>query len=45
MDKISTLCLNFTQFSCRHIFRERNRDADGLSKEGLLLDKGLWHVT
>lgn len=28
-----------------HIYREKNREADQLSKEGLLLDNGLWHAT
>jgi ribonuclease HI len=34
----------YTNFSIRHVYRERNEDVDKLSKEGLLLVHGQWHI-
>lgn len=39
-----TMCLidSFISFTCCCIYRERNRAADHLPKEGLDMDQGLW---
>jgi len=42
---IRQLLLRFDFFSCRHIYRENNQEADKASKEGLRLDLGTWLVT
>jgi ribonuclease HI len=34
----------YSNFSIQHVYGERNIAADKLSKEGLLLDHGKWHV-
>jgi len=41
---IRQLLLHFDYFSCRHIYRENNQEADKASKEGLRLDMGTWLV-
>jgi hypothetical protein len=35
---------NFNLIYFLHIYRERNEEADGLSKAGLQMEPGLWHV-
>ena len=35
----------FDAYSCRHIYRENNREADKASKEVLLLAMGQWNIT
>ena len=34
----------FDEFTCRHIFRENNREADLASKAGLQLVMGQWQI-
>ena len=41
---ISDIIGSFDSFSCRHVYREVNREADKASKEGLRLTKGQWKV-
>ena len=36
---------NFLRLDFQHIYREHNQCADGLSKEALLLDPGLCHIS
>eukprot|EP00253_Pinus_taeda_P027841 PITA_27841 len=35
----------FNNISCLHIYREHNENADRLSKEAMLMDRGVWEVT
>ena len=41
---IRQLLLRFDSFSCRHVYRENNKEADKASKEGLRLAMGTWLV-
>jgi hypothetical protein len=34
----------FNSLSFRHVFRERNMEANGLSKDGLQLASSSWHA-
>ena len=34
----------FEDFSCRHIYKENNREVDPTSKEGLHLAMGQWKI-
>lgn len=43
-DEINLACSAFINISFAHVYRERNKDADALSKTGLLLDAGTWHI-
>ena len=38
------LLLRFDSFSCRHVYRENNKEADKASKEGLRLAASTWMV-
>lgn len=42
--EVSQLRNSFMEISLRHIFRERNSEADRLSKEGVDLEMGSWTV-
>lgn len=44
LEEIQQLKLSFNTFSSHHIYRERNKDADKLSKEGLQQDLGRWRI-
>jgi len=44
LDEISTIKSVVISISLHHIFRERNDQGDGLSKEGLMLDSGSWKI-
>ena len=41
---IRLLLQRFESYSCRHVYRENNQEADKASKEGLRLDMGTWTV-
>ena len=41
---IRQLLLRFDSFSCRHVYREKNKEAFKASKEGLRLAEGIWMV-
>ena len=45
ISSIRQILLRFDSFSCRHVFRENNQEADKASKEGLRLEMGTWLVT
>ena len=45
ISNIRQLLLRFDSFSCQHVYRENNQEADKASKEGLRLDLGTWLVT
>eukprot|EP00253_Pinus_taeda_P015021 PITA_15021 len=45
LDEIMVLKQSFNGFFLEHIYRNRNEDADKLSKEALLQDLGSWKVT
>ena len=34
---------NFDYIIFRHVYRERNSEADHLSKQGLLMERGTWN--
>ena len=44
LEEILLLKLHFNYLAFNHIFRERNRVADRLSKEALQLDYGIWRI-
>ena len=44
LEEINRLKLLFTEIYVFHIYRERNHDADRLSKEGVEKDLGSWIV-
>lgn len=43
-DEIQFFKSNSHSISFQHVYRERNEEADGLSKAGLQLDPGSWHI-
>jgi ribonuclease HI len=45
LEDIKTLQTSFDTFTCRHVYRERNKEADRRSKEGVQLAMGQWKVT
>lgn len=45
LEEILSLKQSFNHFSIAHIYRDRNEDADRLSKDGLLQAVGIWKVT
>jgi len=45
LEDIKSLHISFDTFTCRHVYRERNKEADRRSKEGIQLDMGKWKVT
>eukprot|EP00253_Pinus_taeda_P016263 PITA_16263 len=45
LEEILSLIQFFNSFSIAHIYRDRNEDADRLSKDGLQQAMGIWKVT
>jgi len=45
LEDVLMLISTFEFFSCHHIYRSQNKEADQKSKEGLLLGKGHWKIT
>lgn len=45
VEDIKFLQIVFDFFTCRHVYRERNEEADQRSKEGANLDMGLWKIS
>ena len=41
---IRQLLFRFNSYTCRHVYRENNTEADKASKEGLRLAEGTWMV-
>ena len=41
---IRQLLFRFNSYTCRHVYRENNMEADKASKEGLRLAEGTWVV-
>ena len=44
ISSIQQILLRFDSFSCRHVYREINQEADLASKEGLGMEMGTWLV-
>ena len=44
LSAIRLLLQRFDSFTCRHVYRENNKEADKASKEGLRLAAGSWSV-
>ena len=44
LEEVLVLKSSFEAFSCHHIYRSQNQEADQKSKEGLLLGKGYWKI-
>jgi hypothetical protein len=42
---VQNLLTSFSHISLSHIYRDRNRIADGLSKDGLGLNQGAWIIS
>ena len=42
LSSIKLLLQRFDSFSCRHVYRENNKEADKASKEGIRLVVGTW---
>lgn len=45
MDEVHRFKEAFTHISVTHIYREHNMDADKLSKEAAMMDRGIWEIT
>jgi ribonuclease HI len=45
LEEIFRLMDTFDTLVISHVYRDRNMVADSLSKEGLLLSLGQWHIT
>jgi len=45
LEDVLMLLSYFETYSCHHIYRSQNQEADKKSKEGLLLNKGQWKIT
>ena len=45
LETISDIIGSFDSFSCRHVYKEINREADKASKEGLRLTMGQWKIS
>jgi ribonuclease HI len=45
VEDINFLQTSFDSLTCRHVYRERNKEADRRSKEGVHLALGQWKVT
>lgn len=45
LEDIRLLKTSFNSFSCRHVYKEHNKEADRKSKEGLQIDLGRWKIT
>lgn len=44
LEEVFIILGTYKNLSIRHVYRERNRAVDKLSKEGLLLDYGQWKI-
>jgi ribonuclease HI len=44
MDDVKRLLTFFSHISFTHVYRNWNKEADQLSKDGLVLDQGIWKV-
>ena len=44
LSSIKTVLDTYASFSCRHVYRENNKEADKASKEGMSLAMGLWKI-
>ena len=44
LHSIRLLLSRFNSFSCRHVYRENNKEADKASKEGLRMATGNWMI-
>jgi len=44
LDEALRLISNFDFFSCNHIYREHNTEANSLSKEGANQEQGIWLI-
>jgi hypothetical protein len=44
VEDINRLQTNFDTFSCQHVYRENNKEADQRSKEGINLVMGQWKI-
>ena len=44
LSSITDVLESYDTFSCRHVYREINREADKASKEGLQLTMGQWKI-
>ena len=44
LSSISDILEGYDSFSCSHVYRENNREADEASKEGLLLTLHQWRI-
>jgi len=45
LSAIRRILLRYDNFTCRHVYRENNKEADRASKEGLQKALGTWYVT
>ena len=45
LSSISNILDDFDSFSCRHVYRENNGEANEASKEGILLTLGRWRIS
>ena len=44
LSSIRMILLHYDYFSCRHVYRENNKEADLASKEGLQKTFRTWHI-
>ena len=44
-EEVNRLLANFESLSLKHVYRERNMEADRLSKAGINLEWGTWKIT
>jgi hypothetical protein len=45
LEEVKNLQSTFDSFACRHVYRERNEEADKRSKEGINLALGQWKIS
>lgn len=45
LEEVLLLKSSFEAFSCHHIYRSQNQEADKESKDGLLIDAGNWRIS
>ena len=45
MEEIHHICTNFSFLPFQHVYRERNVDADGLSRAGVMMLFGSWFMS
>ena len=44
LGNIKDIQSSFDFVSCRHLYREKNKEVDKASKDGLRLEWGFWHI-